>query len=85
MGGVTSSYVYDSDGLRTQKTVGTTVYDYYWNNSKLSAMTITNGSNITTMMFAYDSEGMPFAMSYNLFRQLNLLVMKFVRKFLKIY
>ena len=65
VGGVTSSYVYDLDGLRTRKTVGTTVYDYYWNNSKLSAMTITNGSNITTMMFAYDPEGMPFAMSYN--------------------
>ena len=45
--------------------MGTVVYDYYWNDCKLYGMTITKGSSITTLMFAYDSEGMPFAMSYN--------------------
>jgi len=65
LNGTTSSYVYDADGLRTKKTVGTIVYDYYWNNGKLYGMTITNGTEVDELMFAYDSEGTAFAMSYN--------------------
>ena len=63
--GITSSYVYDVDGLRTQKTVGDVVYNYYWNNGQLAAMTITSGTDVDSLMFSYDCEGVPFAMSYN--------------------
>ena len=56
--GTTSfSYVYNSDGLRTQKTVNGATYNYYWQGSLLSAMTCPAG----TFKFYYDAKGTPYA------------------------
>jgi len=64
--GTTSfSYSYNSDGLRTTKIVGNTTYRYYWNGTQLAAMTITTGSNVKTLKFYYDAEGVPFYFDYN--------------------
>jgi len=63
--GTAFSYSYNSDGLRTQKVVGNTTYDYYWNGSQLAMMTITSGTNVTTLKFYYDAQGVPFYLDYN--------------------
>ncbi len=41
-GGVTTSYTYGADGLRTQKQYGTTTYNYYYVDSRLVRMTWIN-------------------------------------------
>ena len=38
-GGVTTTYKYGADGLRTQKTVGSTVYNYYYSDGLLMRQT----------------------------------------------
>ena len=38
-GGVTTTYKYGADGLRTQKTVGDTVYNYYYSDGLLIRQT----------------------------------------------
>jgi len=65
LNGVTSSYEYNADGLRTQKTVGSTVYDYYWFGTQLTMMTITEGSTVKTLKFYYDANGTPVILDYN--------------------
>lgn len=64
-GSDTYTYSYNSSGLRTQKVVGNTTYDYYWDGSTLSAMTITVGNTVKTLKFVYDDKGVPFALNYN--------------------
>ena len=60
------SYGYNSDGLRTSKTVGNQTYTYYWNGTQLAAMTVkTNGSLTVTMQFFYNAEGTPLYFTYN--------------------
>lgn len=63
--GITSSYTYNSDGLRTRKVVGNKVYDYYWFGSQLAMMTITSGSSVMTLKFYYDANGLPIIFDYN--------------------
>ncbi|MBE6639222.1 MAG: RHS repeat-associated core domain-containing protein, partial [Ruminococcaceae bacterium] len=64
-GSTSFQYQYNTDGLRTRKIVGSTTYDYYWNGSQLAMMTVTNGTNVTTLKFYYDAQGVPFYLDYN--------------------
>ena len=59
--GVTWSFTYNADGLRTKRTNGTTTYTYVYNGSQL--MQMTKGSN--TLDFIYDAAGRPTALTYN--------------------
>ena len=59
-GGVTSSYKYNIDGQRIQKTVGNVVYDYYYADGLLVRQTW--GSNYID--FLYDESGV-FSFVYN--------------------
>jgi len=60
-GSTSISYKYGADGLRTQKTVGNTVYDYYYIDGLLVRQTW--GTNY--MDFLYDESGSPYAFIYN--------------------
>ena len=51
--GTTLSYTYDSEGIRTSKTVGTNTTKYLLNGTQILAQT-TNG---TTLSFFYDQQG----------------------------
>ena len=55
------SYKYGADGLRTQKTVGSTVYKYYYADGLLVRQTW--GTNY--MDFLYDESGSPYSFIYN--------------------
>ena len=59
--GKTISYAYDSDGLRTSKTVNGVVHNYYYASGKL--LRETYGSNV--LDFSYDANGNPYALKYN--------------------
>ena len=52
-GGTTLSYTYDSEGVRTSKTVGSTTTKYLLNGTQILAQT-TNGK---TLSFFYDQQG----------------------------
>jgi len=60
-GSVTWSFAYDSNGMRTGRTSGSTVYTYVYNGSQLSRMTY--GSN--TLLFTYGADGSPLSLTYN--------------------
>ena len=60
-GGVMTTYKYGADGLRTQKTVGSTVYNYYYADGRLVRQTW--GSNY--MDFLYDESGNAYSFVYN--------------------
>ncbi len=60
-GSTTWSFTYDANGLRTQRTNGTTAYNYIYNGSQLAQMTV--GGN--TLRFTYDALGMPLTVTYN--------------------
>jgi hypothetical protein len=60
-GGVTTTYKYGADGLRTQKTVGNTVYDYYYIDGVLVCQTW--GTNY--MDFLYDESDSPYSFIHN--------------------
>lgn len=55
------SYTYNSDGLRTSKTVNGVTTDYYWVDNVLTAQVY--GDNV--ILFRYDEEGNPFSFNYN--------------------
>ena len=59
--GITWTNTYDANGMRTQRTNGSTAYQYVYNGSSLSRMTM--GNNI--LDFLYDAEGSPMAVVYN--------------------
>lgn len=60
VGNKSFSYTYDSDGLRTSKTVNGTTYKYYWNdNRQLSAMTWINGY----VLIHYDCQDLPYSIT----------------------
>ena len=64
------TYNYDENGIRTRKTVGNTVTDYYYNGSLLIGIvqTTTNsdGSTDTSVQrFSYDADGRVLAVNYN--------------------
>ena len=58
-GGTTLSYTYDSEGIRTSKTVGSTTTKYLLNGTQILAQT-TNGK---TLSFFYDQQGNRVAMA----------------------
>ena len=60
-GSTSLSYKYGADGLRTQKTVGNTVYDYYYIDGLLVRQTW--GSNYID--FLYDESGNAYSFVYN--------------------
>ena len=55
------SFTYDANGMRTKRTNGGTTYQYIYNGSSLSQMTV--GSN--TLYFAYGANGAPMSVTYN--------------------
>ena len=57
----TTTYAYDENGLRTQKTVSGTTTNYYYNGSVL--MSLVQGGN--TLLFSYDAQGRAAAVSFN--------------------
>ena len=54
-------FSYNADGMRLQRTDGTTTYKYVYNGSQLSQMTV--GSD--TLRFTYDADGTPLTVIYN--------------------
>ena len=58
-GGTTLNYTYDSEGIRTSKTVGSTTTKYLLNGTQILAQT-TNGK---TLSFFYDQQGNRVAMA----------------------
>ena len=60
-GGAVWTFTYNSDGLRTKRTNGTTTYSYVYNGSNLSQMTVGNDK----LYFAYDASGTPMSVAYN--------------------
>ena len=59
--GATWNFTYDSNGMRTQRTNGSTTYTYLYNGSQLTQMT--RGSVV--MRFSYGTDGRPLVISYN--------------------
>ena len=63
-------YSYDENGIRTRKTIGNTVTDYYYNGTLLmgTVKTTTNSNGNTTtskLRFSYDANGKVVAVNYN--------------------
>ena len=63
-------YSYDENGIRTRKTIGNTVTDYYYNGTLLMGIvkTTTNSDGSTTtskLRFSYDASGKVVAVNYN--------------------
>ena len=59
--GTTGSYLYNADGIRTRKTVGSTVTEYFTNGSTILAEK--TGSNV--IWYIYDSDGEILGFTYN--------------------
>lgn len=59
--GVTTTYQYDANGIRTKKIVGDKKTDYTYIDGKLYAMK-SSGVELT---FSYDDQGNPFGVCYN--------------------
>ena len=59
--GVTWSFAYDANGMRTQRTNSSTTYNYTYDDSTLLKMTV--GSN--ALIFSYGSNGQPMSVNYN--------------------
>ena len=59
--GITWSYTYDANGMRTSRTGDGKTYTYTYNGSQLVQMTV--GSN--TLRFTYDAAGTPLTVNYN--------------------
>ncbi|MBO7319994.1 MAG: RHS repeat-associated core domain-containing protein [Clostridia bacterium] len=60
-GSTATSYTYNSDGIRTSKTVGSTKTEYFLNGSQILAQK--TGSNV--IPFYYDANGTRIAFKYN--------------------
>ena len=59
--GTTWTNTYNADGLRIKRTNGSTTYQYVYNGSSLSQMTV--GTHL--LNFAYDASGSPMAVVYD--------------------
>ena len=57
----TWTFTYDADGMRTKRASSSATYNYVYNGSQLSQMTV--GSN--TLSFAYEASGPPLSVTYN--------------------
>ncbi|MBQ7935907.1 MAG: hypothetical protein IJ333_06115, partial [Clostridia bacterium] len=60
VGGTTTQYAYDTSGLRTSKTVGSTTYHYLYNGNQLVEQTWGNNR----LIFSYDEKGLPLSFYY---------------------
>ena len=60
-GGVTTSYTYGADGLRTQKQYGSITYNYYYVDGQLVRMTWAN----SYIDFLYDESGSVYSFVYD--------------------
>ncbi len=60
-GGVTTSYTYGADGLRTKKQHGSTTYNYYYVDGRLVRMTWIN----SYIDFLYDESGEVYSIVYD--------------------
>ena len=60
-GGVTTTYSYNSDGIRTGKTVGGVAVEYVLNGTQILAEK--NGDHI--IRYFYDAQGIPVGMTFN--------------------
>ena len=66
--GVTWTYQYNADGLRTARTSDTKDYFYVYNGDKLTQVTIVtkgNNSSTTVIDLSYDASGTPLTMTIN--------------------
>ena len=62
MDGVTLTFTYNADGIRTSKTVGGSEHIYHLNGSQIITETWTQGQS--AMIYLYDAEGSPIGMKY---------------------
>ena len=60
--GVTLTFTYNADGIRTSKTVGNTEHVYHLNGSQI--ITETWGHGQMVIIYLYDAEGSPIGMKY---------------------
>ena len=60
--GVTLTFTYNADGIRTSKTVGGSEHIYHLNGSQIITETWTQGQS--AMIYLYDAEGSPIGMKY---------------------
>ena len=60
--GVTLTFTYNADGIRTSKTVGGSEHTYHLNGSQIITETWTQGQS--AMIYLYDAEGSPIGMKY---------------------
>ena len=58
--GETWNFTYNTDGLRTSRSNGTTTYNYVYNNGQLRKMTV-NGQ---PLIFRYGADGKPYSLRY---------------------
>ena len=58
-------FTYNADGLRTQRTNGETTYDYIYNGSQLTHMTVGNAAQTDELHFTYDASGAPMSVILN--------------------
>ena len=64
MGGVTWTYTYDANGMRTSRSNGTTTYNYVYTGDKLTRMTIVTTGSTQTVDISYDASGTPLTLTY---------------------
>jgi len=57
----TWTFTYDANGMRTQRASSSATYNYVYNGSQLSQMTVDGN----TLYFAYDASSTPLSVTYN--------------------
>ena len=62
--GITTTYTYNKDGIRTSKTVNGVRHDYILNGSTILAELWTQNGVSYGLYFTYDEKGVPFTMEY---------------------
>ena len=60
--GVTLTFTYNADGIRTSKTVGGSEHIYHLNGTQIITETWTQGQEVN--IYLYDAEGSPIGMKY---------------------
>ena len=65
-GGPSVSFEYNSDGIRTKKTVGgSVIHNYILDGSNIIRETVTGGGNSYTLYYLYDTSGSVQGFIYN--------------------
>ena len=65
VGGKTSKYTYDADGIRSTKDVNGTKHEYRTLNGKVVWEKIGEGTSAKIMVFSYDAQGRPFGFKFS--------------------